>query len=66
MAHKTKLDFFSFFFDFPAILVSIFKYYIQHCFTRRPADSTVSEDAGNDPKTVATFALAVSRSSHSG
>ncbi len=27
-----------------------FVYFIQHCFIFRPSDSTVSEDAGIDPK----------------
>jgi hypothetical protein len=40
-------------------------YCIQHCFICRPSDSTVSEDAGIDPRTVATSALAVRRSNHS-
>ncbi len=41
-------------------------YYIQHiCFICRPSDSTVSEDAGMEPKNVATLALAVRRSKHS-
>ena len=40
-------------------------YFIQHCFICRPSDSTVSEDAGIEPRTVATSALAVRRSSHS-
>ncbi len=40
-------------------------YFIQHCFICRPLDSTVSEDAGIEPRTVATSALAVRRSSHS-
>ncbi len=31
-------------------------YYIQHCFICRPSDSTVSEDAGMDPRTVPTLA----------
>jgi hypothetical protein len=39
-------------------------YFIQHCFICRPTDSTVSEDAGIEPRTVATSALAVRRSSH--
>ncbi len=39
--------------------------YIQHCFICRPSDSTVSEDAGIEPRTVATTALAVRRSYHS-
>ena len=38
---------------------------VQHCFIRRPSDSTVSEDAGIEPWTVATSALAVRRSNHS-
>ncbi len=37
-------------------------YCIQHC---RPSDSTVSEDAGIEPRTVATSALAVRSSNHS-
>ncbi len=40
-------------------------YRIQHCFKCRPSDSTVPEDAGIDPRTVATSALAVRRSNHS-
>jgi hypothetical protein len=36
-------------------------YFIQHCFICRPSDSTVSEDAGIEPRTVATSALAVRR-----
>ncbi len=40
-------------------------YYIQHCFICRHSDSIVSEDAGIEPRTVATLALAVRRSSHS-
>jgi hypothetical protein len=40
-------------------------YDIQHCFICRPSDSTVSEDTGNEPRTVAaTTALAVRRSNH--
>jgi hypothetical protein len=36
--------------------------YIQHCFIYRPLDSTVPTDAGIEPRTVATGALAVRRS----
>jgi hypothetical protein len=36
----------------------------QHSSIRRPSDSTVSEDAGIEPGTVATSALAVRRSNH--
>jgi hypothetical protein len=39
-------------------------YCIQHCFICRPSDSNVSEDAGIEPRTVATSALAVRRSNH--
>jgi hypothetical protein len=40
-------------------------YFIQHCFICRPSDSTVSEDAWIEPRTVATLALSVRRSNHS-
>ncbi len=39
-------------------------YYIQHCFICRPSDSTVPTDAGIEPRTVATGALAVRPSNH--
>jgi hypothetical protein len=42
-----------------------FKYDIQHCPICRPSDSTVWKDAGIEPRTVATTALAVRRSNHS-
>ncbi len=35
-----------------------FSYYIQHCFICRPSDSTVPTDAGIEPRTIATGALA--------
>jgi hypothetical protein len=41
-----------------------FSYYIQHCFICRPSDSTVPTDAGIEPRTVATGALAIRRSNH--
>jgi hypothetical protein len=41
-----------------------FTYYIQHCFICRPSDSTLPTDAGIEPRTVATGALAVRRSNH--
>ncbi len=41
-----------------------FPYSIQHCFICRPSDSTVPTDAGIEPRTVATSALAVRRSYH--
>ncbi len=34
-------------------------YNIQHCFICRPSDSTVPTDAGIEPRTVATGALAL-------
>jgi hypothetical protein len=37
-------------------------YCIQHCFICRPSDSTVSKDAGIEPRTVTTSALAVRHS----
>ncbi len=40
-------------------------YVIQHCFICRTSDSTVSEDAGIEPRTVTTLALTALRSSHS-
>jgi hypothetical protein len=39
-------------------------YCIQHCFISHPSDSTVPTDAGIEPRTVATGALAVRRSNH--
>ncbi len=36
-------------------------YFIQRCFTCHPSDSTVSEDAGIELRTVATLILAVRR-----
>jgi hypothetical protein len=44
---------------------SFFMYEIQYCLICRPSDSAVSEDTGIEPKTDATTALAVRRSSHS-
>ncbi len=41
-----------------------FMYCIQHCLICRPSDFTVSEDAGIEPRTVATSALAVRLSNH--
>jgi hypothetical protein len=41
-----------------------FSYNIQHCFICRPSDSTVPTDAGIEPRTVATSALAVRCSNH--
>ncbi len=42
-----------------------FMYVIQHCFICRPSESTVSEDAGIKPRTVATLALTARLFNHS-
>ncbi len=34
--------------------IYLFMFVIQHCFICRPSDSTVSEDAGIEPRTVVT------------
>ncbi len=39
-------------------------YFIQRSFICRPSDSPVSENAGIEPRTLATSALAVRRSTH--
>jgi len=46
----------------------IFSFYVRYstlCFICRPSDFTVSEDAGIEPRTVPTTAVAVRRSNHS-
>jgi hypothetical protein len=40
-------------------------YFIQYCFICHPLEFTVSEDAGIEPRTVVTLALAVRRAKHS-
>ncbi len=40
------------------------KYCSQHCFICRPSESAVSEDAGIEPKTAVSSALAVRRSNY--
>ncbi len=47
------------FFDFIFLM-----YCIQHCFICRPSESTVSEDAGIEPRTFANFVIG-SHSNHS-
>ncbi len=42
---------------FKGYFLYFFMHIIQHCFFCRPSDSTVSEDAGIEPRTVATLAL---------
>ncbi len=42
----------------------ILMYVIQHCFIYRPSDSTVSEDAEIETRTVATLALTARRSNN--
>jgi hypothetical protein len=39
-------------------------YFIQHCFICRTSDSTVSEDAWNQPRAVATLTLTLRPSNH--
>ncbi len=43
----------------------MYRYCVQNCFICRPSDSTVSEDAGIEPRTGATSAVAVRRSNRS-
>ncbi len=43
----------------------LFLSHIQHCFICRPSDSTVSEDAVIEPRTIVTTALVVRRSNYS-
>jgi hypothetical protein len=43
----------------------LFLYDIQHCLICRLSNSTVWEDAGIEPRTVATTAVVVRRSNHS-
>jgi hypothetical protein len=53
-----------FFFTGGTFWFFLLMYVIQHCFLCRPSDSTVSEDAGIEPRTVATMALTARRSNH--
>jgi hypothetical protein len=46
-------------------IFSFFMYFIQHCFIGRSSESTLSDDAGIEPRTVATLALSMRRSNHS-
>jgi hypothetical protein len=56
-AFKSYIGFFLEFF--------LFMFVIQHWFTCRPSDSTVSEEAGIEPRTVTTLVLTARRSNHS-
>jgi hypothetical protein len=47
------------------VLWGFFMYVIQHCFICLPSDSTASEDARIEPRTVTTLALTARRSNHS-
>ncbi len=61
----TQLNFFFFFFSSKGGLLYFFSFFlnvIQHCFICLPSDSTVSKDAGIEPKTFATLALTARRS----
>ncbi len=56
----SKSFFFKYFFG--GFFLFCRSYYIQHCFICRLSDSAVPTDAGIEPRTVATGALAVRRS----
>jgi hypothetical protein len=45
-------------------ILFFFMYVIQHRFICRPSDSTVSENDGIEPRTVATLTLIARRSNH--
>ncbi len=63
MYNKDSQSFHVFFCPFfRGIFFMISKYFIQHCFICRPSDFTLPEDAGSEPRTVSTLALAVRRS----
>ncbi len=62
---RLQLSTFLYFFKGDFCGFFLYMYDIQHCFICRPSDFTVSEDAGIEPRTVATTALAVRRSKHS-
>jgi hypothetical protein len=62
---RTKFSTTSFFYNiFLGDFFFFCSYNIQHGFICRPSDSTVPTDAGIEPRTVATSALAVRRSNH--
>ncbi len=61
---RLTVQFFFFLNIFSGDFYSFCSYNIQHCFICRPSDSTVPTDAGIEPRTVATGALAVRRSNH--
>jgi hypothetical protein len=63
LLHAGFSDEYLFFYSFGGIF-NFFSYNIQHCFICRPSDFTVPTDAGIEPRTVATVALAVRRSNH--
>jgi hypothetical protein len=50
---------------FGFFLLCTISYCIQHCFFCRSSDSTVSENAGIEHRTIATLAVAVRRSNNS-
>ncbi len=47
------------------VIFWFFMYFFQHCFICRPSDSSVSEDAGIESRTVVTLTLAVRHSNPS-
>ncbi len=63
MYNKDSQGFYVFFCPFfRGIFFMISKYFIQHCFICRPSDFTLPEDAGIEPRTISTSALAFRRS----
>jgi hypothetical protein len=50
--------------DFFGCFLFMYPYVIQHCFICRPSHSTVSEDAGIEPRTVVILQLTARRSNH--
>jgi hypothetical protein len=47
------------------IFFVFYKYFIQQCLICRPSDSSVSEDAGIESKTVAILAFSARSNNHS-
>jgi hypothetical protein len=58
---KESVGSFKYIFVFKGVF---YKYCIQYCFICCALDSTVSEDAGIEPRSVATMALAFKRSNN--
>ncbi len=63
--NKRKLFHYDFFISILLGGIFFFLYVIQYFFICHPSDSTVSEDDGIEPRTVATLVWTVRRSNHS-